>query len=377
MRILVEASAAFDQTAGIGRYSRNVLNSVLPMLPDWDWRLVHAPARPTSATSRNAWIPPPGAKIVRLPFSRRRADQLWFRARVPLDVRLFAGPVDLLYSPDFTAPPAIGVPRVVTVHDLAFLTHPDQTTPALRSYLSAVVPREVARAELVAVVSEATRHDVVELLAVPADRVVVIRNGVEERFFNPSRLTSQDREALGIPERYLLMVGTIEPRKNHLNVLRAIDRMPSTDRLPLVIAGRPGWGYEHALAVARRMEAVGLVHVIDHVPEAILPSLYAGAEAVLYPSWTEGFGLPILEAFAAGTPVITGTAPALREVGGDLATCVDPGDLDAIANAIAAHVAGTNAMSNAAQRIGRARSFTWEEPARRLSTVLADLDRRA
>lgn len=377
MRALIEASAAFGQTAGIGRYSRNILNAVMPILPDWDWRLVHVPSRPTSATGRDAWKPPALAKVVRLPFSRRRADQLWFRARMPVDIQMFAGRVDLLYSPDFTAPPAFRVPRIVTVHDLAFLTHPDQTTPALRSYLSAVVPREVARADMVAVVSEATRDDVIDLLAVPEENVVVIRNGIEERFFGPSGLSALDREALGLPERYLLMVGTIEPRKNHLNVLRAIGSMSSSDRLPLVIAGRLGWGYEQTLSLARQMEVDGLVHVLSFVPEAVLPSLYAGAEAVLYPSWTEGFGLPVLEAFAAGTPVITGTAPALREVAGDLATFVDPGDPDAIAGAIAKHVAGMDRISGATQRIRRARAFTWEEPAHCLATVLAGLGRRA
>lgn len=377
MRALVEASAAFDQTAGIGRYSRNILGTLMPILADWDWRLLHAPAVPSSTIAPESWLPAFDGKVVQLPISRRRADQLWFRARAPVDVQLFAGRGDILYSPDFTAPPAIRVPRIVTVHDLAFLTHPEHITPALRSYLSEVVPRQVAKADVVAVVSQATGWDVIERLRVPDARVVVIRNGIEARFFRAPRLDAPVRETLGIPERFLLMVGTIEPRKNHLNVLRAIRGMPAGDRLPLVIAGRPGWGYEQTLALARQMEADGLVRVLDFVPEAILPSLYASADAVLYPSWTEGFGLPILEAFAAGTPVITGIAPALREVAGDLATFVDPADPDAIAAAIASHVTGTVMVSSVAERIARARLFTWHEPAMRLAEVLKGTVRRA
>lgn len=377
MRALVEASAAFDQVAGIGRYSRNILGRVMPMRPGWEWRLVHAPAQPSPAVDPHGWVPASGPRVVRVPMSRRRADQVWFRARLPLDIQLLAGRGDVLYSPDFTAPPAIRVPRIVTVHDLAFLTHPDQTTPALRSYLSDVVPRQVARADVVAVVSEATRRDVIELLGVPDDKLVVIRNGIEERFFDAPALGAQTLEALGIPGRFLLMVGTIEPRKNHLNVLRALGNMRPRDRLPLVIAGRPGWGFERTLTLARQMEADGLVRILEYVAEDILPSLYASADAVLYPSWTEGFGLPILEAFAAGTRVITGTAPALREVAGDLATCVEPGDADAIADAIAAHVTGKATVSGAPDRINRARSFTWDEPARQLAVVLQDIGRRA
>jgi len=375
MRALVEASAAFDQVAGIGRYSRSILQSVMPMLPDWEWRLLHAPEVHASAIDPNTWLSGRNTRTVRLPLSRHLADALWFRARVPLDAHVLTGRLDVVYSPDFTAPPALRVPRIVTVHDLAFLTHPEHTTRALRTYLSAVVPRQVARADVVAVVSEATRRDVGELLGVPDARIVVVRNGIDERFFGAPPLSVRSRDALGIPERFLLMVGTIEPRKNHMNVLRAISTLEPGARLPLVIAGRPGWGYEATLALARQMEADGLVHLLEYVPESVLPSLYASAAAVLYPSWTEGFGLPILEAFAAGTPVITGTAPALREVSGGLATFVDPADPDAIGDAIAVHVVGQSTGA-AARRIERARSFGWDEPARRLAEVLSDVSGR-
>lgn len=377
MRALVEASAAFGQTAGIGRYSRNILRALLPMLADWEWTLVHAPSNSGSAITQDTWLPAFEGKVVQLPVSRRRADQLWFRARLPLDIQFFAGRGDVLYSPDFTAPPAHRVPRIVTVHDLAFMTHPEHTTAALESYLSQVVPRQVARADAVAVVSNATRRDVIERLGVPADRVVVVRNGIEGRFFGAPALNALARKELGVPDRFLLMVGTIEPRKNHLNVLRAIDTIPMADRLPLVIAGRPGWGHEQTLALARRMETAGKVRLLDFVSEAALPSLYATAEVVLYPSWTEGFGLPILEAFASGTPVITGTAPALREVAGDFATFVDPADPAAIAAAIERHVRGTDTVGGPAERIARARSFTWQEPASQLAEVLRGMAGRA
>ncbi len=375
MRALVEASAAFDQVAGIGRYSRNILRSVIPELPGWDWRLLHAPVARSPAVDPDGWLRSGRIRTVRIPVSRRRADQIWFRAGVPLDIQMLTGRLDLVYSPDFTAPPAIRVPRIVTVHDLAFLTHPEHTTKALQTYLAAVVPRQVARADIVAVVSEATGRDVAELLDVPDDRIVVIRNGIEQRFFGAPRLDARNRDALGIPEHFLLMVGTIEPRKNHLNVLRALSALRAGDRLPLVIAGRPGWGYEPTLARARQMEADGLVHVLEYVPEPVLPSLYASAVAVLYPSWTEGFGLPILEAFAAGTPVITGTSPALREVAGSLATFVDPGQPDQIGDAIASHVAGRHAGDGAC-RIERACLFGWDEPARRLAQVMGEVSGR-
>ncbi|HVL26318.1 MAG TPA: glycosyltransferase family 1 protein [Thermomicrobiales bacterium] len=374
MTTLVEASAAFDQGAGIGRYARNIITRLVCADDSDAWTLLRAPER--RGPSPYLTLPAnPRARTVTLPFSRRRADQLWFRARVPLDVRLLAGRGDVLYSPDFTAPPAFGVPRMVTVHDLAFLTHPEHTTDALRRYLSDVVPRQIARADRVAVVSEATREDVARLFSVPAERLVLARNGVDERFLTATPPTGEARARLGLPERYLLMVGTIEPRKNHLNALRALEEANLGTHLPLVIAGRPGWGYDAALAEARRLAARGIVRILDYVPEDDLPALYAGATALLYPSWTEGFGLPIAEALAAGTHVITGTAPALREVGGEWAWYADPADVDALAGLMrrAADLVDTDD-----ERAGRrlwTRQFSWDQSAhtirsqiRRMST---------
>ena len=371
---LIEASAAFDQGAGIGRYARNILTR-LPDLGAVDrWVLLRAPEH-RGAPAR--YSPPPGrTRVVTLPISRRRADQLWFRARLPLDVRLVAGRLDVVYSPDFTAPPAFGVPRMVTVHDLAFLTHPQHTTDALRRYLVTVVPRQVAAADRVAVVSNATAEDVVRLLGVPRERVVVARNGVEPRFLEAVPPGPEDRARLGLPERYLLMVGTIEPRKNHLTAFRALERAGLGDRLPLLVAGRPGWGYETALAEARRLSAAGIVRILDYVPEQSLPTLYAGATALLYPSWTEGFGLPVVEALAAGTQVITGTAPALREAGGTEAWYVEPSDVEQLAELLRRAADLTVTDDDRRRRRAWARQFSWDLAAQTISEQIRALARR-
>jgi glycosyltransferase involved in cell wall biosynthesis len=330
MKTLVEASAAFDQGAGIGRYSRNILSRLLDMANGDQWTLVRAPAE--KGTTSFFQMPRNGAvRVVNLPFSRRNADRLWFRLGLPVDARLFAGGADVVYSPDFTAPPMARVPRIVTVHDLAFLTHPDKTTDALRQYLERVVPVQVARADKVAVVSDATRDDVRRLLGVPDEKIVVAKNAVDDRFYRAQPLGEHDRNRLGIPERYLLMVGTVEPRKNHINALRALELSGVGRDVPLVIAGRPGWGFEEAMALAEDLYQRGLVRLPQYVPDVDLPGLVAGATAMLYPSWTEGFGLPVAEALAAGIPVITGTAPALREVGGEHALYADPADIDGLA----------------------------------------------
>lgn len=360
MKTLVEASAAFDQTAGIGRYARNIVSRLIDASADEEsWTLLHAPA----GGSGEALIDIPMSHRVRrvvLPFSRRNANRLWFRARIPLDIRLFDRGAQVVYSPDFTAPPMVGVPRMVTVHDLAFLTHPDHTTDALRRYLENVVPRQVEAAKKVAVVSNATGDDVRRLLGTPEEKIVVARNGVDSRFYRARPLAQDARRRLGLPERYMLMVGTIEPRKNHVNALRAFERSGVGKHLPLVISGRPGWGYEQALAELKRLAGTGLVMPLTYVPDADLPSLYAGATALLYPSWTEGFGLPVAEALAAGIPVVTGTAPALREVGGDEALYAEPDDVDGLAERIRCVADLNTTDADRERRREWTRQFSWD-----------------
>ena len=359
LRVLVEASAAYNQGAGIGRYARNIIRRLIDQENTDYWTLVHAPAKEQSAAGFSVPVDSE-TRTVSLPFSRRTADRIWFRLRVPLDIRLFAGGADVLYSPDFTGPPMFGVPRMITVHDLAFLTHPDQTTDALRRFLESVVPPQIERADKIAVVSHATRDDVIRHFGVSESRIVVARNGVDERFYNARPLDSEARVRLALPEKYLLMVGTIEPRKNHLNAMRALEQSGIGERLPLVIAGRPGWGYESVMKMARRLAGNGIVILPDYVPEVDLPGLYAGATALLYPSWTEGFGLPVVEALACGTPVISGTAAALREVGGEEAVYVDPADIDALAGELVRMSEADSSEDDRNRRREWTRQFSWD-----------------
>lgn len=370
MKTLIEASAAYDQGAGIGRYSRNIISRLIATSGDDRWTLLRAPEQPRRRKSGHDMPLPRNARLVTLPLSRRNADRLWFRLKVPLDARILAGRADVVYSPDFTAPPMAGVPRMVTVHDLAFMTHPDKTTDALRRYLEQVVPRQVEKADKVAVVSYATRDVVRDLLDVPDERIVVARNAVDERFYRARPLGAHERDRLGIPERYLLMVGTVEPRKNHLGALRALEASGVSKDVPLVIAGKPGWGFEEAMSLAESMYQRGLVRLPNYVPDVDLPGLVAGATAMLYPSWTEGFGLPVAEAMATGIPVITGTAPALREVGGDLALYADPADIDGLAQHLRMVVGQTPTDSERQARREWTRQFSWESST---STVLQNL----
>jgi glycosyltransferase involved in cell wall biosynthesis len=372
MRLIVDASAAVNQGAGIGRYARMIVPRVANRLPNARITGIVAtdPAAHDAVRADGlARLEGAGIKIKRLPFDRRLADILWFRARLPVPVQLFGGRADAIYSPDFTAPPALRTPSIITVHDLAFEVTPQYAPDSLRSYLQAVVPRQVSGASAIAVVSRTTARDLEERYRVDPQRITVVSNGVDERFFAAETLSAEALAELDLPPDYLLMVGTIEPRKNHVNAFLAVQRSRSGRELPLVVAGRRGWGDADIVKEMAALQAMGTVIWLDYVPDDLLPSLYAGAAATVYPSWYEGFGLPALEALAAGSPLVISTAPALVEVAGDVARTADAGDADALAEAIDEAVEHDRNAEDRKRRIARARTFDWDRPA----GVLADL----
>ncbi len=360
IRVLADASAAFNQGAGVGRYSRNLLDR-LTASPSMRWTLFQAPAG-----GDPLWDAPNGARMVRYPLSRRMMDRLGSRAGLPLPVRPFTFKQDVVYSPDFVAPSLWRTPRIVTVHDLAFLTHPHLTTPGTVEFLTATVQREIARGAYLATVSATTRSRTVELLGVAPERVRVVPNGVERRFLEATPMPPGRLDDLGVPREYLLMVGTIEPRKNHAGVLRAIERHP--DGLPLVVVGREGWASRDVIEGLQALSAAGRVTWLDDFGDQELPALYAASRGVLYPSWTEGFGLPVLEALATGRPVVTGNDAVFQEVAGSLARQVDPADDDALLEAIRELETPEEGDEAANARRQHAAQYGWDQPV----TVLRD-----
>lgn len=278
------------------------------------------------------------------------------------------GGFDLYHEPNFV-PVRTHLPTVVTVHDLSVLLYPGWH-PADRVALhERHFRRGVASADHVVVVSESVRREAIDALGLPPDRVTAIHNGIGEQFRpQPPQAVEAVRRKLGLPPRYLLAVGTIEPRKNVGLLLRAFCDLPADLRAacPLVLAG--GWGWksdperERFEAEARHR---GVMH-LGYVDDVDLPGLYAGAAALFYPSFYEGFGLPPVEMLACGGAVVASTAAAVREVVGGHALLLDPHDFDGWRDAMRRVIAEPGSL-DAFRRggIAHAGGFTWAEAARR------------
>ncbi len=376
MRIGIDYTSAARQSAGIGRFTRELFRAALTLDADNEYRLLVAGRQPVA----EAHLPPKtrAYRLVQTPLSERNLVRLWHRLQIPLPVEAFLGRLDIFHSPDFVLPPVARAVKVLTIHDLSFLRVPECADPRLRWYLGQVVPRSVRRADFLLADSESTRRDLIELLGVPPDRVQVIYGGVDARFApvedEATLQRMRDTYAGGRP--YVLAVGTLEPRKNYPGLIRAFARARQQARLPhaLVIVGRKGWVYEPIFAAVDALNLHEDVLFPGFVPDEDLPALYSAADVLVTPSFYEGFGLPALEAMACGTPAIVSDVSSLPEVVGDAGLRIDPRDEDGLADAIA-RVLQDSALRAALRQAGvaRARQFTWEGAARELLAVYAHL----
>lgn len=338
---------------GTGRYSRELAKALVRTAP------------PGSAvlgvtTFHRDRLHVEGLPVQRLALPRRPLVAAWERGWGP------AVPGDVVHAPTPLHPPRRSAPLVVTVHDAVAWTHPDLLTPRGVAWHRAMITRAAATADLVvvpthAVAAELARH-------VQLDRVLVIGEGVSADLAVPPDADVR-AQRMGLPERFLLTVATLEPRKGLAELIAALSALPA---IPLLCAGQPGWGGQDlaALALAAGVE----VQVLGRVPDADLAVLLDRATALVVPSRSEGFGLPLLEGMAAGTPVLTSDDAALVEVAGGAALAVPLGSLVDGLRAITEDE-GLRTRLRSAGPV-RATAYTWDNAAQSLWGAYANVRER-
>jgi len=358
MRVGIDYTAAVRQGGGIGRYTRNLIGALARLDRENRYVLYSAGRDP----KRGAW--PPNFRSRSLPLTDRHLAIIWQRLRLPIPVEIITGPVDIVHSPDFVLPCVWRAQKVLTVHDLSFMRYPECSSTALLEYLMRSVPPSVARADLILADSDSTRRDVIELLKVEPARVRVVYAGVEERFSAPRAEYDHDEDLAryGIEWPYILGLGTLNPRKNFVRLIRAYGQLRERGvEHHLVIGGAPGWLYQDIYDTIDELHLGEQVTMTGFVADEDLPALYRGADLFAFPSLYEGFGIPVLEAMACGTPVVTSDTSSLPEVAADAALMVSPFDVEALADALW-RVLDDGALRERLVRRGyqRAERFTWE-----------------
>ncbi len=289
--------------------------------------------------------------------------------------RLMRDRLDLFHATHYVLPPLWKTRAVVTIHDIIHLLYP-QFLPsrAAHSYARYMIRRALKRADRIVTVSYNTRRDLEDYFQIPAARIEVIYNGVSPRFHSDVSLEEKERVAakFGLKPPYLFFLGGEKPHKNVQNVVRAFAKARQERSLPhsLVLAGPLPANPARLEALIAALDLTQVVRRLGILEDADLPGLYAGAEAFLYPTLYEGFGLPVVEAMACGTPVLTSSTSALQEIAGGYACLVDPMDVNAIASGIA-QLATDEAARAEFAGLGRKRAldFSWDKAARRTLDV--------
>lgn len=363
MRIGVDTRLIHYQPAGISRYTWHLLQALAELDNDDEFIVFqhrkHRSPLIQQANFRRATLFAPVHHRLEQPLLA--AELVRFR-------------LDLLHSTDFIPPLYTTIRSVITVHDLAFLHYPHFLTTESAAYYGQI-DKAVVKAAHIIVPSEYTRQDLIAQLGAPADKVTVIHEAANP-IFRPLPFAETLRavqERYGLSERFILCVGTIEPRKNISGLLKAFAHLRNKytpGDVMLAIAGGKGWLYEETIELVKSLHLEAHVRFLGRVPDEDLHQLYVAARCHIHPAHYEGFGLPPLEAMACGTPTIVSNVSSLPEVVGDAALLVNPLDIEEIAVAMQRLLTDDDLHVELSEKgLQRANTFSWERAARRTLDV--------
>lgn len=363
MRIVIDYRPALRARTGVGEHIHQIAGALARTGSDQitaftsSWK-----DRPSAALATEL----PGVRVVdrRVPVSLLNAA--WHRLRWPPIEALAGGEFDVAHSPHPLLLPSRSAAHIVTIHDLHFLSHPERTSSEIRRDYPALVRAHASLADRIIVVSRFVAGEVERRLGVPGERISVCPNGSPEWKTPPAAANGRG---------YLLFVGTIEPRKNIAGLLAAYGRLLARrpDAPDLVIAGGTEPGATEWLNAIRQPPFAGHVDYRGYVSAANREALFKGAQAFVLASYEEGFGIPALEAMAAGVPVVVSNRGALPEVVGDAGLLIEPDDAESIAAALERLITDAELRAACARRgLERARRFSWTQTARDVRRAYED-----
>jgi glycosyltransferase involved in cell wall biosynthesis len=378
MRIGIDASALPSRPVGAGNYIIQLIRAIAR-------RLAIDDSQATSQVDRLEFVifiqksrlvllnveETPNLRLAVIPNISPSMRVLWEQVSLPGLAK--SHQIDLLHSLHYTMPLAYPGQTVVTFHDMTFFLFPHHHTLLKRYFFRFFIHTSSRQAAALIADSESTRQDAIRLAGVPSDKIFTAPLGVTQEF-HPIReytILLQARQKYHLPERFLLYVGMIEPRKNLPTLLQAYATI--ADQMPdhrLVVVGPKGWMVENILQLTGRLNISDKVHFTGYVEQADLPLIYNMADVFIYPSVYEGFGLPVLEAMACGTPVVTSNVSSMPEIVGDAGVLLAPNDSQALAHSLLELINDpVNRQRLSIKGLERAAAFTWDRTAEKTIAV--------
>ena len=362
MRIVIDIQSVIGRKTGVGRYTEGLVKGLSRLPAGHQFSLFYFNFRfrfkGMELSAKNFTN-----KRVKLP--GRLFSFLWKKGWAFKFDRL-SGEADLFHFPNFISRPVKSGKTVVTIHDLAFRRFPQYIEKKNLSFLNDNLPRTLAKADKIIAVSRFTKEELLKFYPLPDEKIKVIYEGIDEIFRRSNDRLQLDkvREKYKLPEKFLLWVGTLEPRKNIFGLLEAFAIFKERDKTnyKLVMAGKRGWNYQGFFEKVQNLSLTDDVLLTEYAADKDLPFIYNLAEVFIFPSFYEGFGLPPLEAMACGLPVIT--TPALGEVAEEAALMVSPHDASGIARGMAEVLENTDLKANLIQKgLKQAGKFSWDKAA--------------
>lgn len=364
MRIGIDATALPSRLFGAGNYIVNLIEALLRVDPVNEYVVF---TKPTHASFFEAGK---GCQVISVPLVSRVQRIAWEQVALPSLLRRYK--LNVLHSPHYTVPFAPGFTSVATFHDMTFFLYPEVHLFYKRLFFRTMIRLAIWRTNAVIAISQSTRDDLTRLLNPPLNKIYTIPYGIAG-FFHPeadSHVLAKRRE-YNLPEKFILYVGNLEPRKNLATLVHCFSNLVQRG-LPhyLVLAGSHGWMDTDILATIEQLGIKSRVCFPGYIPQHDLPAVYTAAALFIYPSFYEGFGLPLLEAMACGVPVITSNVSSMPEVVGDAGIIVDPHNVDKLTDS-AFRVLTNRELHDELRNKGleRAKSFSWEQTAKETIAV--------
>jgi glycosyltransferase involved in cell wall biosynthesis len=345
------------RAAGIHNYLHQLLLNLPAVMPD-DWQISAMVSGKNQAHYKGITMRP-AAFDTMSPAKRI----LWEQMIQPFQL----GDTDLYHAGAFVAPYLLNKPMIVTVYDLTFMRYPERLSTARRLYLQAFTETTCQRAKRILAISQSSKQDLIDLFGIDGAKIDVTPLGYDPDIYQPLAQGKIEafRKLKQLPQRFWLFLGTLEPRKNLVTLIEAYARLPENERLPLILAGGKGWLTEPIFVAIEKHGLSDAITTTGFVPTDEIALWYNSAELFIYPSVFEGFGLPVLEAMACGTAVITSNVSSLPEVAQDAGKTLAPHEVEIWVEALQQAYHDSNWRKASRQRgLQIAQTFTWQQTAR-------------